>query len=788
MGGGPFDPMSDTSDYYMVSLAETEKLGLLYSKSKVYVYRSSDEGDRIPGFLCIVQGSVPRKHYIAWTPEALLPEKDRESYVQVELYPNFADPHDSTAQSIQSQLQSLALDDTSSDHLVLISSTPLQPSSCTAATSYAFCEPLDDVASLLVQPPSFSQWYGSVIVTLRSGTALPPLWFHDDESASAIVGQTRHWGGDELIAQLIALVEVKVSERNPRLYLINGSSAPDTLDTDEAQQHAHLCSTPLSPSSAAEGGQGGPRISGNRSGQPPLSAAMIPDMKPLVKQAKEWQWNVLEQFSRITRTFRDATMTIQENPIGRSLIPMLPMALRPLQPSNHIAQMGGEYESARLYLARWAAQHISRRQREESAGHPDSEYQREGRGAKDTGRSGDSSSVRVWEEWMGERSELGSFEVISTDRTARLPEPLQGEARPLSAEQWFSFFQSKHDGPDVGERLQADKDQVLRAIFAGGVEEDIRPVVWKYLLGMYPWDSTEAERRAIDAQKHDEYWRIKASWVSDIDRKTSRSHIEQASRIDKDVLRTDRTVPIFAESEASDTAVTTAGGLPGSNSSLEQMKDILLTYHYHDKAELGYVQGMSDLLAPIYAVMQDEPNTFWCFAKFMERMRRNFVRNQSGMRAQLDLMRDLVRVTNPQLYQHLDKTDSTNMFFCFRWLLIWFKREFTFEESQHLWEVLWTDYLTDQFVLFVALAILQQHADVIIDHLRRFDEILKYINDLAETINLDTALRDAEMWFYKLQYCIDRVQEQRRQEVPDAGCDNCNDEVRAKVKAKDTQP
>ena len=52
---------------------------------------------------------------------------------------------------------------------------------------------------------------------------------------------------------------------------------------------------------------------------------------------------------------------------------------------------------------------------------------------------------------------------------------------------------------------------------------------------------------------------------------------------------------------------------------MEQMKDMLLTYNEHNKG-LGYVQGMSDLLAPIYAVMQDDALAFWAFVGFMDRM------------------------------------------------------------------------------------------------------------------------------------------------------------------------
>lgn len=49
------------------------------------------------------------------------------------------------------------------------------------------------------------------------------------------------------------------------------------------------------------------------------------------------------------------------------------------------------------------------------------------------------------------------------------------------------------------------------------------------------------------------------------------------------------------------------------------MKDMLLTYNEYNRG-LGYVQGMSDLLAPIYAVEQDDAVAFWGFVGFMDRM------------------------------------------------------------------------------------------------------------------------------------------------------------------------
>ena len=57
----------------------------------------------------------------------------------------------------------------------------------------------------------------------------------------------------------------------------------------------------------------------------------------------------------------------------------------------------------------------------------------------------------------------------------------------------------------------------------------------------------------------------------------------------------------------------------------------------------------------------------------------------------------------------------------FSWVLIAFKREFPFEDILRFWEVLWTNYYSTSFVLFVALAVLESHRDVIIRYLIEVD-------------------------------------------------------------------
>jgi len=79
--------------------------------------------------------------------------------------------------------------------------------------------------------------------------------------------------------------------------------------------------------------------------------------------------------------------------------------------------------------------------------------------------------------------------------------------------------------------------------------------------------------------------------------------------------------------------------------------------------------------------------------------------------------------------------------------LIDFKREFSFQTVQRLWEVLWTDYLSPNFNLFLALGILLVHKNRIVSKNLQFDEILKFTNDLSGKLDLERTLIQGEKYF-----------------------------------------
>lgn len=161
---------------------------------------------------------------------------------------------------------------------------------------------------------------------------------------------------------------------------------------------------------------------------------------------------------------------------------------------------------------------------------------------------------------------------------------------PLNENQWLEF-----QTPDG--RI-SDSRRVLEIIFKGGIEHNLRAEVWKYLLDYYQWNDTEVERIARRKEKSMEYYNMKAQWLSMTTTQEANfsGYRDRKCQIEKDVKRTDRTLDYFAGED---------------NPNLMILQGILMTYVKYN-FDLGYVQGMSDLLSPILAIMVSGWETILC--------------------------------------------------------------------------------------------------------------------------------------------------------------------------------
>eukprot|EP00051_Salpingoeca_urceolata_P034851 m.27040 g.27040 ORF g.27040 m.27040 type:complete len:629 (-) comp8427_c0_seq2:123-2009(-) len=325
-------------------------------------------------------------------------------------------------------------------------------------------------------------------------------------------------------------------------------------------------------------------------------------------------------------------------------------------------------------------------------------------------------------------TDIGSFDVISPIKELKDPAQRKTGKRtpPMTRQQFESCFDSKG-------RVR-DESKLREMLFYGGAAPEVRRDAWCFLLNHRSPSTGETETWRQKRCK--EYEAMKTQWrtLSEDQLRHNAAWRDTFSRVAKDVRRTDRSLDFFAGED---------------NENLKVLSDVLLTYCAYD-ADLGYVQGMNDLLAVILTVVEDEVDAFWCFANLMEKMQTNFAMDQLGMTQQLEQLCSLLRFVDPEFMDYLEKHESGGLFFCFRWMLISFKREFSMDGIKTLWEALWSQWLSPEFHMFVCLAILIQHRDDIMTAELDFEHILKFVNDLSGKLDPEEVLLTAEVAYQRL--------------------------------------
>lgn len=262
------------------------------------------------------------------------------------------------------------------------------------------------------------------------------------------------WGGDEVLRWLRRYVEVYRSGVDPNVYLINPSE-------DDKTSFGHL------PPAIKAGESGSARTAPN----PPRDAGM----DPITKTLKEARWKLLEQLSKITTFTRRTAQDLADNP-------RVPPQVRRLMRNPEIQTLQDEFDSARLYLARWAMGIAEQSERERNQ--------------------------RIWtakDVLAMEDSSVGEFEILNMEAANM---SISDKRKPVTKEEWNGWF-DRTTG-----RLQITSLEAKERIFHGGLEpaDGVRKEAWLFLLGVYSWDSSEDERKAIMNSKRDEYVRLKGGW------------------------------------------------------------------------------------------------------------------------------------------------------------------------------------------------------------------------------------------------------------------------------------
>ncbi|XP_057688707.1 small G protein signaling modulator 1 isoform X4 [Corythoichthys intestinalis] len=209
-------------------------------------------------------------------------------------------------------------------------------------------------------------------------------------------------------------------------------------------------------------------------------------------------------------------------------------------------------------------------------------------------------------------------------------------------------------------------------------------------------------------------------------------------RIEKDVQRCDRNYWYFTPAN------------------LEKLRNIMCSYIWRH-LDIGYVQGMCDLLAPLLVILDDEAIAFSCFTELMKRMNQNFPHG-GAMDTHFANMRSLIQILDSELFELMHQNgDYTHFYFCYRWFLLDFKRELVYDDVFAVWETIWAAKFasSSHFVLFIALALVEIYRDIILENNMDFTEIIKFFNEMAEHHNIKQILTLARDLVYKVQMLIE---------------------------------
>ncbi|KAM9823110.1 LOW QUALITY PROTEIN: small G protein signaling modulator 1 [Syngnathus typhle] len=209
-------------------------------------------------------------------------------------------------------------------------------------------------------------------------------------------------------------------------------------------------------------------------------------------------------------------------------------------------------------------------------------------------------------------------------------------------------------------------------------------------------------------------------------------------RIEKDVQRCDRNYWYFTPAN------------------LEKLRNIMCSYIWRH-LDIGYVQGMCDLLAPLLVILDDEALAFSCFTELMKRMNQNFPHG-GAMDTHFANMRSLIQILDSELFELMHQNgDYTHFYFCYRWFLLDFKRELVYDDVFAVWETIWAAKFasSSHFVLFIALALVEIYRDIILENNMDFTEIIKFFNEMAEHHDIKQILTLARDLVYKVQMLIE---------------------------------
>lgn len=157
----------------------------------------------------------------------------------------------------------------------------------------------------------------------------------------------------------------------------------------------------------------------------------------------------------------------------------------------------------------------------------------------------------------------------------------------------------------------------------------------------------------------------------------------------------------------------------GQEAHWEIVQRILFLYAKLNPGQ-GYVQGMNEIVGPIYYVFASDPNVayrryaeadcFFCFTALMSEIRDFFIKtldeSEGGIKQKMAKLSQLLHDKDEEVWLRLRDQELYPQYYSFRWLTLMLSQEFPLPDVVRIWDSVFADANRFEFLVHVCCAMI----------------------------------------------------------------------------------
>ena len=361
---------------------------------------------------------------------------------------------------------------------------------------------------------------------------------------------------------------------------------------------------------------------------------------------------------------------------------------------------------------------------------------------------------------------------------------------------------------NILDSIMCKNKEKLKSLCEDGLPDELpelRSLIWKINIGYLPldmekWNEILKSKRASyklyknyvfdnlgkELELFKDYEKMKESEKKELDKKTSKLILEEICKdtnrthtemsfflrpIDKDIIFTEEEVIKLYENKR--------------NCNLKNINEtykinIVLTHSdiisrilfIYSKFEpnISYIQGMNEILAPIYycfnlhssdeveSVDDIEADTFYTYYALMSKLKNLFDKNEDkkddGINGKAKRLKEMLKIIDNILYNHLEESNFDFSILVYKWISLLFTQNYEMIDVIRLW-----DYLLSNENIFIncyyfslAIILMKKEEVLNIDKINNLYKIFQNIRDL----NIENIIFNAKLISEKCgKKCLD---------------------------------